>query len=112
MHNPANQAKELVQAAVDLFEAGKKAEAEGKLKAAFALRSNVEGYTGPDWYQAHHTFTEAMLDMADLWRKLGNEEEASALASRAQAWADDPNAGGNQRLFERSLKLQKELAPA
>jgi hypothetical protein len=106
VETPGQRAKALVQAADVEFHRGQIESARTKLKEAFDLKGKVEEYSGSEWKQNHHDFTAAMLDMSVLWYKLGKFKEGDALASRAQAWADDPNCS-SQRNFERSFSVRE-----
>jgi hypothetical protein len=103
---PSIQVRTLVLEADQAYRCGDWATTKTKLNAAFALKQAVEQYAGQHWYDEHNTFTVAMLDMAELWFKINERERDLTLASHAQAWADDPCCGGNQRHFERSFTLR------
>lgn len=106
MTYPGQRAKALAEDAEADFRKGKIESARKKLDEAFALKDEVERYTGPELACNHHDFTAAMLDMSVLQYKLGNFKEGDSLASRAQAWADDPNCS-SQRNFECSISVRK-----
>ncbi len=104
---PGQHSRTLVRAADTDFRKGKIAEARTKITEAFVLRDEVERYNGARWWQNHQDFTEAMLDMAVLWYKLGKFKLGTSIAARAQAWADDPNCS-SQNKFDRSFSVRKQ----
>lgn len=104
---PGYKAWSLVQEAQADFRKGHISSARKKLEEAYALKEEVETYSGPFWQMCHHDFTGALLDMAVLKYKLGNFKEGDSLARRAQAWADDPNCS-SQWNFDRSFRVRRD----
>lgn len=104
---PSSLAAALVTAANTCYKQGDHAGAKTKLTEAFALKDEVERYNGYHWQHVHNAFTAAMLDMAELWYRLGDTETGDRMMARGRAWAWDPNCSSIPNI-EREALLQKQ----
>ena len=106
--NPAHQAHQACWDAKEALAARDLVIFRRKIAAVAVLRYQVERVTS-GWNQTHIDYTEALLKAADLCKRAGFLKLALQHARRSQAWADDPNTGGNRRQFDLSLELQTQI---